>query len=261
MIKGIFFDVDGTLVPPHGKAISDPLRADLLALRERGIKIFICTGRAKQDLASTGMLRDVGFDAYVTLNGQCCFDDREIYRDIPIPAEDLKNAIRVLRDNPGIAALMESNGASRINLVDDRVERVFRFLHTPIYPLAEPEWVLEQNIYQFVPLVDESEEELFFSVMPHCGHTRWHPEGVDLLPKGGRKADGVRATMERFGLEREEIMAFGDGENDDVVLSMAGLSVCMGNGVERIKAMADYVTGSVWEDGICQALRHFGLLD
>lgn len=261
MIKGIFFDVDGTLVPPHVETISDPLRADLLALRERGIKIFICTGRAKQDLTSTGMLRDVGFDAYVTLNGQCCFDDREIYRDIPIPAEDLENAVRVLRDNPGIAALMESNGASRINRVTSRVERVFRFLHTPIYPLAEPEWMRGRNIYQFVPLVDESEEQLFFSVMPHCDHTRWHPEGVDIVPKGDRKAGGVKATMERFGLKREEIMAFGDGENDDVVLAAAGLGVCMGNGVERIRAMADYVTGSVWEDGICQALRHFGLLD
>lgn len=261
MIKGIFFDVDGTLVPPHGKAISDPLRADLLALRERGIRIFVCTGRAKQDLNSTGMLRDVTFDAYITLNGQCCFDDRAVYRDIPIHPDDLENAIRVLRDNPHIAALMESNGISCINQVTPRVERVFRFLHTEIYPLAEPEWMRGRNIYQFVPLIDSSEDHLFFPVMPHCDHTRWHPEGVDILPRGGRKADGVRATMERFGLKREEIMAFGDGENDDALLAAAALSVCMGNGVERVKAMADYVTGSVWEDGVCQALRHFGLLD
>ena len=260
MIKGIFFDIDGTLVPAHVETISDPVRDDLLALREKGVRIFICTGRAIQDLNSTGMLRDVAFDAYVTLNGHCCFDDNGIYRDVPICREDLESAVRVLRENPQVAVLMMTNGASRVNQVTPRVERVFQHLHTKIYPIAEPEWMLERDIYQFVPLIDESEEHLFLPVMPHCDSTRWHPEGLDILPRDDRKADGMRATMERFGLKREEIMAFGDGENDDVLMSLAGLSVAMGNGVERVKAMADYVAPPVLEDGVCEALRHFKLL-
>lgn len=260
MIKGIFFDVDGTLVPAHGNALSDPLRTDLLALRANGVKLFICTGRAKQDLISTGMLRDLVFDGYITLNGQCCFDDKEVYRDLPICQEDLERACEVLRANPHIAALMEGNGVSYLNQVTPRVVKVFEFLHTKIYDLQPPEWMLTEKVYQFVPLIDPSEEHLFLPVMPHCTSTRWHPEGLDILPKGGSKAEGIRATMERFGLTAEEIMAFGDGENDASMLSMAGVSVAMGNSIQHIKELADYITGSVHEDGVCQALRHFGLL-
>ena len=50
MIKAVFFDIDGTLVSFSQKFLSDRLQADLAALRERGIKIFLSTGRALQDL-------------------------------------------------------------------------------------------------------------------------------------------------------------------------------------------------------------------
>ena len=44
------------------------------------------------------------------------------------------------------------------------------------------------------------------------------------------------------------------------MLRLAGTGVAMGNGEAHIKALADYVTGGVNEDGVSQALRHFGLL-
>lgn len=260
MIKAVFFDVDGTLVSFQQTQLSDRLRADLLAMQARGIKIVVCTGRARQDLARTGMLRDVEFDGYITLNGQCCYDREGIYRDIPICREDLEAAIRVLRANPRMAALMEGDGQSYLTKIDDRVRDIYKFLHTKLFDIRPPEWMLETKIYQFVPLVGPEDEDLFLSVMPHCIHTRWHPKGIDILPEGGGKVSGIRAAMERYGLSVDEIMAFGDGENDVAMLELAGTSVVMGNGVERAKAQADYVTASVDEDGVSQALRHYGLL-
>ena len=84
MIKAVFFDVDGTLVSFRQKYLSDRLLEDLAALRERGIKLFVCSGRAVQDLEGTGMLRSARFDGYVTLNGQFCRDeDGSVYRERP----------------------------------------------------------------------------------------------------------------------------------------------------------------------------------
>ena len=80
------------------------------------------------------------------------------------------------------------------------------------------------------------------------------------MAKDGGKGTGIRAVMERYGLRREELIAFGDGENDMSMLKLAGIGVAMGNGDQAVKAMADYVTGPVEEDGVSQALRHFGLL-
>ena len=55
-------------------------------------------------------------------------------------------------------------------------------------------------------------------------------------------------------------MAFGDGGNDMTMLRAAGTSVAMGNALDKVKAHADYVTTSVDEDGIRNALKHFGII-
>ena len=66
--------------------------------------------------------------------------------------------------------------------------------------------------------------------------------------------------MEYFGLDRTEIMAFGDEDNDVEMIGFAGIGVAMGNGTGEAKEAADYVTASVDEDGVRKALQHFGIL-
>ena len=261
MIKAAFFDVDGTLVSFRRGMVTDRLREDLMELRRRGVRLFVATGRAKQDLERTGMLRDLVFDGYVTLNGRCCFNGEGIYLDRPMPREDLEGAVAVLRAHPHWAALMAGHGKSCINQLTPRAVEVFRFLHTQPYEVQPPEWMLEYNIYQIAPLVEPGEEEVFLRAMPHCTYTRWHPQGVDILPAGDGKAEGIRATLDHYGLSKEEIMAFGDGDNDRSMLALAGVGVAMGNAAQKVKDEADYVTGSVEEDGVSAALRRFGLLD
>lgn len=261
MIKAIFFDIDGTLVSFTRKFLSDRLLADLSALRERGIKIFVSSGRALQDLESTGMLRGAEFDGYVTLNGQfCCGGDGIPFRDAPIGPGDARGVYQVLMDNPSIPALMEGNRESYLTQINDRVREIYEFLHTGLYPVRSPEWLLEGKVYQFVPFVASGEEKPFLDAMPGCQYTRWHPKGIDIVPRDGGKGAGVRAAMERYGLARDEVMAFGDGENDMSMMAEAGVSVAMGNGEDKVKAMADYVTDTVENDGVSRALRHFGLL-
>ena len=261
MIKAVFFDVDGTLVSFRQKFLSDQLVEDLPALRERGIKIFICSGRALQDLENTGMLRGARFDGYVTLNGQyCCDADGTAFRDAPISRSDLQGAYDVLTARPELPALLEGNGESWLTQINDRVREIYEFLHTEPYPLCPVEWLLEKKVYQFVPFVDPEEEKLFLAAMPGCVSTRWHEKGIDIVPGDGGKGAGVRAAMERYGFAQEEVMAFGDGENDMSRMSEAGVSVARGTGEDQVKAMADYVTDTVEHDGVSKALRHFGLL-
>ena len=55
-------------------------------------------------------------------------------------------------------------------------------------------------------------------------------------------------------------IAFGDGGNDLSILKAAGIGVAMGNANDDVKAVANYVTTSVDEDGIWNALKHFNAI-
>ena len=61
-------------------------------------------------------------------------------------------------------------------------------------------------------------------------------------------------------MNREEIVAVGDGYNDLSMIQFAGLGVAMGNANDDVKETADYITTSVDEDGIQKALKHFGII-
>lgn len=260
MIKAAFFDLDGTLVPYGEPGMSAQLREDLFELRRRGIKTVLATGRGKHDLKNIGMLGDVEFDAYVTFNGYCCYDHDGIYRSVAMSRSDLEAACAVLRKNPEIVAIVEGEKGNFFNRLDERVLEYYKDVSPKAYPVRAPEESLGEAVYQVVPFIERGREDLFLSVMPGCIATRWSEFATDLIPKGSGKADGIRATLERYGLRPEEIIAFGDGENDMTMLEMAGIGVAMGNSKQIVKDIADHVTLSVREDGVCAALRHFGLL-
>lgn len=83
---------------------------------------------------------------------------------------------------------------------------------------------------------------------------------LELVMNGCSKAIGIEKIMEHLGVSREETLAIGDSTNDLPMFSMAGHTVCMGNGMEELKQKAEYITDSVLNDGIEKALRHYGLL-
>lgn len=63
-----------------------------------------------------------------------------------------------------------------------------------------------------------------------------------------------------LGLDPQYTIAFGDGGNDSSLIKTAGIGVAMGNALDTLKQEANYVTTSVDEDGVLNALQHFGLV-
>ena len=111
-----------------------------------------------------------------------------------------------------------------------------------------------------VTFLTRDNEHLLLSRAPHLKTTRWHPEFLDVIPADGGKDRGMDAMLAHCGIPLEQSMAFGDGENDLSMLRHAGIGVAMGSASPAVQAGADYVTGSVDEDGIPAALRHFQLI-
>jgi hydroxymethylpyrimidine pyrophosphatase-like HAD family hydrolase len=66
--------------------------------------------------------------------------------------------------------------------------------------------------------------------------------------------------LDRYGLTKEECMAFGDGGNDISMLEYVEIGVAMGNALPEVKAAADYVTAPIDEGGLADAFKHFNLI-
>ena len=93
-----------------------------------------------------------------------------------------------------------------------------------------------------------------------CESSRWYPAFADVTAKGVDKGKGVKSVAKYCGFSISEVMAFGDGGNDISMLKYVGTGVAMGNAKDDVKAIADYITDSVQEDGIVSALKHFDIL-
>ena len=93
MIKAIFFDLDGTLVSGTVGTYSPAVKAAFDALREKGILLFAATGRSTYELKITGMVDGLHFDGIVALNGQYCYNDKEVFYSHLFDKDDLARLI------------------------------------------------------------------------------------------------------------------------------------------------------------------------
>ena len=85
------------------------------------------------------------------------------------------------------------------------------------------------------------------------------PYFLEFNPLEANKGDSLRNLAEVLAIKQEEIMAFGDQENDLPMIEWAGMGVAMGNAVLSVKEAANYVTATNDEEGICQAVDHLVL--
>lgn len=256
MIKAIFFDVDGTLVSHAKKEVCQSARAAIKKLREKGIKCVICTGRHVLELDELP-IHDMEFDAYITLVGQLSLDkNRRPFAAYPFPEEDALRFVKLFEEKRYPMQLVEEEGMY-INFINRRVEEVQAEISTSLPPLGS---YTGNKFYQVVCYVDPGEEAKIKELLEGCYVTRWNKRAIDILPGGGGKALGMGEYLRREGIDRSEIMAFGDGENDADMLEFAGIGVAMGNAAEKAKAAADYVTDHIDSNGVEKALIHFGLI-
>lgn len=96
--------------------------------------------------------------------------------------------------------------------------------------------------------------------MPECVSGRWHPEFTDNTAKTAGNGQGMKAIAKHKGFDPTRTIAFGDGGDDLSMILQAGTGVAMANATDTLKQTADYITDSVDEGGIQNALKHFQVI-
>lgn len=255
-IKAAFFDIDGTLFSHRTQCVPESTLRALKYLREKGILCAIATGRHISEMKEMNFL-NYGFDAYLTLNGQLCLDSNlETLFGSPMEGDNLRAMVDIFESRE-VPAILISKDRMYINFINDAVQSAHREIHTSIPVVGE---YAGEPIYMGVIYCTKETERPFVEKLQGCNVTRWSRHGLDIIPGNGDKVEGIRKYIELNNITADEIIAFGDGENDIGMLSYAGIGVALGNAEDEVKAAADYMTADIDEDGVWKALEHLQII-
>ena len=275
-MKLIFLDIDGTLTKP-GENIPPQSAIDAVnQARSNGHKIFLCTGR------NPDMLRPLlkyNFDGFISCaGGYVAVGEgfKDVLYDHPMTNEQRDIALKSLHDN-GVFCTIEAEGGSwgDENLGDflstqgegnSEIERWRKALsaNLGIKPMSQYDG---SPIYKVVIMclemsqLDEAKRllggEFNFVVQevkaPSCING-------EIFSKEFDKGKGVKIICEKFCVPVSESIGFGDSMNDLEMIQTVGTSVCMANGAEALKKLADIDCPSVSDDGLAKAFADLHLI-
>lgn len=263
----IALDLDGTLTNSQ-KIIPPATKAALLAAQARGVRIALVSGRPTHGIEP--LAQELHLSAHggfiVSYNGGrivSCADGAVLYRR-SIPEGRIPQLCSLPRRHRQLSVviyqgdkLITEMGAdphvlndARINHM--RIEAVPDLQARIDFPVAKFLFPGDAGfIAQLLPQLQKAMPELSI----YCSE----PFYLEVMPANVDKGQTLSVLLDRLGLSRQQLIAFGDGFNDVSMLRFAGMGVAMGNAQAPTKAAADFITRTNDEDGIVHALERFGV--
>lgn len=290
MLKAIIMDMDGTLLAP-GDHILPETKQKLLELERQGVTLILTSGRSytrllpyadQLDMAANGgylievdgiSLYDMGAgerevlrrmdpseirEVYTDLmhlncEAQACFDDGffdYFDEDIRRKKEQLRKERNLPDDFPWTAGPWDWLADLRSGYPNQTFVHSAEEINRPInkIQLMQDEDKIRE-IYDFLIRKYGDRFEIF----------RTCPRQLEILPKGYSKGKTLKRLMEMKGWNKDEVVAFGDGENDVSMFEVVDDSFAMANARDFVKAKARYETASNADNGIVRGLERLGV--
>ncbi len=266
-IKLIATDMDGTLLDPKGQVDLPRLEKILDQLEERGIRFVIATGneihRVKQLL---GHLTERV--VLIVANGARIFEGNQLLQAQTWDDDMVNRALEFFKGRE----CQDQFVVTSMNGGFVKEGTVF----TQLENFMTPEMI--ELFYQRMNFVEELESHLFGGVLKMSlvvgeersdsvleeinqlfnGQVQAVSSGygcIDILQAGIHKAWGLQELLKRWDIKAEEIMAFGDSENDVEMLQLAGIAYAMENADDKAKAVATDFAPSNSQAGVYQVLE------
>ena len=277
-VKAVFFDIDGTLVNDR-KSVLKSTKEAIKIVKEQGVLVGVATGRGPFFVKD--LMDDLDLDFAVTYNGQYIFNKDRVLFASPIDKGSLRQIISYAKANQKEIAMgtrqavvgsrIMSFGLSPLSQLVSRfvpkfltrtISNSFNRMVSKAVPQKEEDLLdlINQPVYQVLMLMTPEESNQAATELDHLKFTRSNPFAADIINQGNSKLEGIRRVGKEYGFDLNQVMAFGDSDNDLEMLAGVGMSVAMGNGSSSVKEVAKHITTSNQEGGIHKALEYFGVL-
>lgn len=270
MIKLIATDMDGTFLDGQGSFDRKRFSRVLEKLEEKQIPFVIASGNGIGRLLQLCQ----GFEnrlIFVADNGAHVYQNGKTMIRRTIQQEETKAILEFFKGRWADVCLMLSNeeniymqaGAgmpfagtdlpiepaqmtafqNRVTYLDD----------LSAYPVSDSIykvglWVPEARVESITEAFNQAFHGQLVAVTSGYG-------SVDILPQGIHKAWGLEQVLQDLAIQPDQVMAFGDSDNDIELLSYVGYSYAMENATDKVKAVAKYMAPSHLEAGVLQVLE------
>lgn len=266
-IKLIALDLDGTLLNSKKQITEGNLRA-LKRCIEQGILIVPCTGRTVDGIPEA--VRSIpGIRYGITTNG-AVIEDMEQNQVIDSNLLSWELALELLQFVDPYPVMydpyIERRGITEAKFLNHLTDYG---LSPVLQDLVINTRDLHSNIIDYVKKNQKPVEKinLFFGDMQLRQRLRTIlekrsdilvtssiPNNLEINALDATKGDALLRLASHLGLKVDQTMAVGDGENDLSMIQKAGVGVAMKNGIDELKKIADYITGTNEEDGVASAI-------
>lgn len=260
-IKLVVCDIDGTLFDKE-ENLPEFTREFVPMLAERGIPFTVATGRSPY--MANRWIRQLGIRApYVVNNGAQIAQDglplltrsygAGVIREELLQATELSMSVVLSRGTPEDTVLTRTPWT-------EKKERDFG-IYGGVWMPGEAEWQALQ--LEKVVIIDKAfdVDRVHAPLLkyPHIDLIYYGKGGIEIMPRGCNKGQGVRDLARVMGVDMADVLAIGNDTNDQEMLREAGIGVAVANAYDDAKACADHVCAAPLAEGVREAIRRFCL--
>lgn len=277
-IKLIAMDLDGTLLRDD-KTIDANTKKRLLEAQKQGIIIVIATGRDKGGIDFVYeplQLEQLGNNYIAGVNGQIIysFQKKEYFVDTVLNGEDAKKIMQVAKKynceaisccgydhydliSPSLKVLKHIRSWIKGKPADyglNQGKRNFIEIHDPAYTITQDinKIILVQTPAFFRKHLASIRKELCDYELLAVG-----PAWIEIMPKGVNKGSAILKIAKENGITKDEILCFGDAENDVSMMQQITYGIAMGNAMQVVKDAAYEVCDTNMREGIAKTLDKY----
>ena len=257
-MKLILSDIDGTILPFGERVVSTRTREAFHAALAKGMYVGVASGRAMPWVQATFGGDELCTSTALVTNGMEVYLGGELIHCEVLARDALEHVARVLSDIPDTGLIIFEG--LNVHLVTGNREILAdsfsEYARAPLPSVGIPDIdVVKANI--FCPIDMACTQQLLEHMrreVPELGFNLPVAGFLNITPKGYSKASGIDILCGRLGIGLDEVVVFGDANNDLEMIEHVPNSVAVANATDEIKAAARWHVGDCGDEAVQDAI-------